>query len=251
MLSLRQKKFDVENKFMLMFDLPEANYFLSGAKENEKIIIVVLGGRTPAINWLKQLPQWQVFCADKGADYALTAGRKITLLVGDEDSGNSSTYAKVLADGGVVQKHPVDKDFTDLQLLLKEIEKVPCHLLVTGALGGRLDHLQSNLRSLLTYKKNTGKQVLIADGKETLALLFDGEVCVADVKKESLPKVGVLALAENSVASMDHVQWPMEKMLLNLDTPNTLSNRPLDKEMWAQCDKGKIGFYLCFDEANL
>lgn len=236
---------------MLMFDLPEANYFLPSEKENEKIVIVVLGGRPPKQKWLQQLPALQVFCADKGAEFAINAGRKVALLVGDEDSGNGSFYAQVSAEGGVVQKHPADKDFTDLQLLLKEIEKNPCHLLVTGAFGGRLDHLQSNLRSLLAYKKNTHKQILIADGKETLALLFPGEVCVADVKNDNLPKVGVLALAENSVATMDHVKWPMEKMPLNLDNPNTLSNRPLDKEMWAQCDSGKIGFYLCFSEADL
>lgn len=236
---------------MLIFNLPEANYFLSGGEIKEKIGIVALGGRPPKQQWMQQLPDWQMLCADKGAEIVLDAGRKVSLLVGDEDSGNNSAYTKVLAEGGIVQKHPTDKDFTDLQLLLKEIEKTPCHLLVTGALGGRLDHLQSNLRSLLAYKKVTQKQVLIADGKETLALLFPGELCVVDVKNDTLPKVGVLALAENSVATMDHVKWPMEKMPLNLDNPNTLSNRPFDKEVWAQCDGGKIGFYLCFDEADL
>ena len=234
-----------------MLDLPEANYFLPSAKENEKVILVILGGRKPQASWLGSLPNYEIFCADRGAEYALSANRKVTLLIGDEDSTNHDVYAKVLADGGVVQKHPVDKDFTDLQLLIKEISKNPCHLLVAGALGGRLDHLQSNLRTFLTYKKTTGKQVLLADGQESVALLFQGETCLVDIKNEPLPKVGILPLAENSVATMDHVKWPMEKMVLSLDNPNTLSNRPLDKEVWAQCDEGKIGFYFCFDEEGL
>lgn len=236
---------------MIMLDLPEANYFLSSAKENEKVILVILGGRKPQASWLGALPNYEIFCADRGAEYALSANRKVTLLIGDEDSTNYDVYAKVLADGGVVQKHPADKDFTDLQLLIKEISKNPCHLLVAGALGGRLDHLQSNLRTFLTYKKTTGKQVLLADGQESVALLFQGETCLVDIKNEPLPKVGILPLAENSVATMDHVKWPMEKMALSLDTPNTLSNRPLDKEVWAQCDEGKIGFYFCFGEEGL
>ena len=234
-----------------MLDLPEANYFLPSAKENEKVILVILGGRKPQASWLGSLPNYEIFCADMGAEYALSANRKVTLLIGDEDSTNHDVYAKVLADGGVVQKHPVDKDFTDLQLLIKEISKNPCHLLVAGALGGRLDHLQSNLRTFLTYKKTTGKQVLLADGQESVALLFQGETCLVDIKNEPLPKVGILPLAENSVATMDHVKWPMEKMVLSLDNPNTLSNHPLDKEVWAQCDEGKIGFYFCFDEEGL
>lgn len=236
---------------MLMLDLPEANYFLLSAKENEKVILVILGGRRPQKEWLQALPNYEVFCADRGAEYALSANKKVSLLIGDEDSTNHDVYAKVLTDGGVVQKHPVDKDFTDLQLLVKEISKNPCHLLVAGALGGRLDHLQSNLRTFLTYKKTTGKQVLLADGQESVALLFQGETCLVDIKNEPLPKVGILPLAENSVATMDHVKWPMEKMALSLDSPNTLSNRPLDQEVWAQCDGGKIGFYFCFSEEGL
>lgn len=234
-----------------MLDLPEANYFLSSAKENEKVILVILGGRKPQASWLGSLPNYEIFCADRGAEYALSANRKVTLLIGDEDSTNHDVYAKVLTDGGVVQKHPVDKDFTDLQLLIKEISKNPCHLLVAGALGGRLDHLQSNLRTFLTYKKITGKQVLLADGQESVALLFVGETCLVDIKNEPLPKVGILPLTENSVVTMDHVKWPMEKMALSLDNPNTLSNRPLDQEVWAQCDEGKIGFYFCFSEEGL
>lgn len=224
---------------------------MSSAKENEKVILVILGGRKPQASWLGALPNYEIFCADRGAEYSLSANRKVTLLIGDEDSTNHDVYAKVLADGGVVQKHPVDKDFTDLQLLIKEISKNPCHLLVAGALGGRLDHLQSNLRTFLTYKKMTDKQVLLADGQESVVLLFEGETCLVDIKNESLPKVGILPLAENSVATMDHVKWPMEKMALSLDNPNTLSNRPLDQEVWAQCDGGKIGFYFCFGEEGL
>jgi len=236
---------------MLMIDLPEAKYFLPTSSEQEEILLVVIGGRQPKQNWLNKVPAWQTVCADKGGRYASLAGRKIELLVGDEDSAGPDLFSDIENKGGRVLRHPCDKDDTDLQLLLNEVIVNPKHLVVAGAFGGRLDHLQSNIRSLLAYKFKTGKQVLLADGKEAMALLGPGEICIADIKNEKLPVVSVLALAENSVATMDHVKWPMEKMKLNLLHPNTLSNKPLDHEMWAQCDEGKIGFYLCFDEADL
>lgn len=235
---------------MLMLDLPEANYFLPSAKIDEEIKLVVAGGRAPAKEWLAQLPAWTTVCADKGGEYALAAGRRVALLIGDQDSGKAATYAEV-AKTGQVQQHPVEKDDTDLQLLLRELEKSPCHLVVTGVFGGRLDHLQSSLRSLIAYKKHTGKQVLLADGKETLALLFPGELCIADVKTKQLPLLSVLAFEADSVATADHLRWPLNKTKLDLDHPYTLSNRPLDEEMWTQCDQGKIGMYLCFEEGEL
>lgn len=235
---------------MLMLNLPEAKYFLSGGEIGEEIKLVVAGGRAPAQDWLTGLPAWTTVCADRGVDYALAAGRRVALLVGDGDSGKSALYAEV-AKTGVVQQHPVDKDDTDLQLLLQELEKESCHLVVTGVFGGRLDHLQSALRSLIAYKKRTGKQVLLADGTETLAILFPGELCIADVKTQKLPILSVLAFKDNSVATADHLRWPLNKTKLDLDHPYTLSNRPLDEEMWTQCDEGKIGMYLCFEEGGL
>ena len=236
---------------MLMFDLSEARYFLPSDAENEAVTIVVAGGRPPDRQWLAGLPDWPAVCADRGAEYALQAGLVPKLAVGDFDSAGPEMKGRLTELAVPVQQHPADKDFTDLQLLLRELVKKPVHLLVVAALGGRLDHLQSNLRSLLNYKQQTGKQVLLADGKESLALLSAGELCVADVKREKLPTVSVLALAAGSAATMDHVRWPMEKMPLNLAEPNTLSNRPLDREVWAQCDAGQIGFYLCYDERGL
>ena len=224
---------------------------MSAEKEREEIVLVIAGGRSPNIQWLCQLPKWRVVCADKGGALALQAGLQPKLCVGDFDSAAAGTVEKLTSAGVALQQHPVDKDLTDLQLLLQELQKQPAHLVVTGVFGGRLDHLQSALHSLLAYKKRTGKQVLLADGRETLALLFSGELCIADVKTQKLPVLSVLAFEANSVATADHLRWPLNKTKLDLDYPYTLSNRPLDEEMWTQCDEGKIGMYLCFEEGGL
>lgn len=224
---------------------------MSTEKEREEIVLVIAGGRSPDIQWLCQLLKWRVVCADKGGALALQAGLQPELCVGDFDSAPAGTVEKLTSAGVALQQHPVDKDLTDLQLLLQELQKQPAHLVVTGVFGGRLDHLQSALRSLLAYKKHTGKQVLLADGRETLALLFSGELCIADVKTQKLPLLSVLAFEANSVVTADHLRWPLNKTKLDLDYPYTLSNRPLDEEMWTQCDEGKIGMYLCFEEGGL
>lgn len=229
---------------MLTFDLPEVRCSLLGTKEDEKIALAVLGGKAPDPAWLKQLPDWPVFCADRGAEYANSVGRKVDLLVGDQDSADRHIYNKVKGEGGQVVVHPSEKDFTDTQLLLREIEKEPCHLVVAGAFGGRLDHLQSNLRSLINYKKTAGRQVLLADGEETLVLLRAGESCALRFETEDLPLISFLPFEQGSRVSGTNLKWAVENFLLSLENPNAISNVLLAGECKIKCDAGMIGVYL-------
>ena len=80
-----------------------------------------------------------VLCADGGLQKAEKLGIPCDILIGDMDSGGGDGAKDVM-------RLPMEKDFTDTQSCLEEAVRRGCsHVLITGATGGRLDHLLCNL----------------------------------------------------------------------------------------------------------
>jgi thiamine pyrophosphokinase len=104
-------------------------------------VVVVAGGSPPSARAAEALPpDAPVIAADGGADHALALGLEIELAVGDFDSGSPPEAARR------VERHPSDKDATDLELALRAaLALEPRRILVVGGIEGRLDHLLGEL----------------------------------------------------------------------------------------------------------
>ena len=103
--------------------------------------LIVTGGPLP--RRLGPLPDADlVIAADEGIDNARRLGLTVDLLVGDMDS--ASDGAEVSAR--VVERHPVDKDETDLELALAAALRAGAtSVTVVVTAGGRADHALGNL----------------------------------------------------------------------------------------------------------
>ena len=87
-----------------------------------------------------------VVAADGGVDRALALGLQVTTAVGDFDSVTAEGLEAVRAAGARIERHPEDKDATDLELALDvALALGPRRIVVLGSDGGRLDHLLSTL----------------------------------------------------------------------------------------------------------
>lgn len=87
-----------------------------------------------------------VICADGGVGVALAAARRIDRVVGDFDSATERELAEALAAGAQVDRHPIDKDESDLELALAAaVADGATEISVHLADGGRLDHQLANL----------------------------------------------------------------------------------------------------------
>jgi len=113
-------------------------------------VVVVTGGDPidPAT-----LPVWspgtRVIAADSGIDHAHALGLAIDLAIGDFDSVSPEGLARAAADGATVERYPVAKDATDLELALDAaLAMGPARIHVLGGHGGRLDHLLANVSLL-------------------------------------------------------------------------------------------------------
>ena len=119
--------------------------------------LLFLGGRAPAVPWLQEWrrawPSADVYAVDHGVDACRRAGLSPTLLIGDADSAAPENWRWGEARAARVERHPVEKDFTDTQLALQRAtEGGPAVLLLTGAFGGRFDHAYSTIFSAAQVK---------------------------------------------------------------------------------------------------
>jgi len=111
-----------------------------------RTVIVVTGGDPVDPDDLPTLPEGaSVIAADSGIDRALALGLRVDLAIGDLDSVDAASLREVVEHGAAVERHPVAKDATDLELALDAaLREGPERLIVIGGHGGRLDHLLAN-----------------------------------------------------------------------------------------------------------
>jgi thiamine pyrophosphokinase len=111
--------------------------------------VVVTGGDPVPATALEGLtPTEFVVAADSGLDHAHALGLEPDLVVGDFDSVSDEALARFR---GPVERHPVEKDATDLELALAAaVAREPRRIVVLGGHGGRLDHFIANAMVLTT-----------------------------------------------------------------------------------------------------
>jgi thiamine pyrophosphokinase len=113
---------------------------------SEEVVVVVSGGdHLPAPRAALEVPLGaSVIAADKGLEHALALGLDVTVAVGDFDSASPEAVAVAEAAGVRIERHPQEKDATDLELALDlALTSSPARILVLASEGGRLDHLLS------------------------------------------------------------------------------------------------------------
>ena len=114
-------------------------------------VAIVLAGGDPVDPHVKLLlPEADdVIAADSGIPHAAALGLHVDVLVGDLDSADPLIVDAAVAAGTVVERHPADKDATDLELALDAaLARGASRITVVGGAGGRIDHHFGNVAVL-------------------------------------------------------------------------------------------------------
>lgn len=109
------------------------------------VAVVIAGGDLLDPDVVEELPAHAyVVAADSGLEQAQRLGIRVHRVVGDLDSATPEALARLSPDV-LVDRHPWDKDATDLELALAVVAALDVdRVLVLGGHGGRLDHLLAN-----------------------------------------------------------------------------------------------------------
>ena len=114
---------------------------------SDEVVVVVAGGDPPDPESVRAVPLGaRVIAADRGLEHALALGLEVEIAVGDFDSASPEAVARAEAAGTRIDRHPTEKDATDLELALDHaLAMSPARILVLAGDGGRLDHLLATL----------------------------------------------------------------------------------------------------------
>jgi thiamine pyrophosphokinase len=122
------------------------------SREPAAIVFAGSGTVTPAVR--AQLPDpADVIAADSGLAVANALGVPVDLLVGDLDSVEPAAVDIAEASGTTVDRHPAEKDATDLELAFDAAVRRGARVVaVVDGGGDRIDHLLGNLLLLASAR---------------------------------------------------------------------------------------------------
>jgi len=165
-----------------------------------------------------------VICADGGANHCAKLGLSPNLLVGDFDS-----LPGQMPPG--TERIPLctKKNYTDSFHAAEQAQsRGHTRLLLSGMLGGRLDHTLGNL-SLLAGLTKAGASALLTDGRtDVYALAGEGELALPN--REGC-YFSVLAFESCCDVSIAGGKFPLENYPLSPDDPRALSNEFAGKDV--------------------
>jgi thiamine pyrophosphokinase len=167
-----------------------------------------------------------LIAADGGAALCLAQGRAPDLVVGDFDSLGDSELS-TLQDAGIeLERHPAEKDATDLDLALAAaIRRGHTEVTVTACLGGRLDHTLGVIGSL-THHEASALELLEPEVSGWLVGSSDSDPDAASVLELSGRGsiVSVFALSEGVRVSLVGFEYPLHSEPLPVLSTRGVSN---------------------------
>ncbi len=178
-----------------------------------------------------------IICADGGTLHALAMGLTPHLIVGDLDSLPAPVAVEMEAKGVEIQRHPVNKDQTDLELALQiAVQRGAEEILVLTALGGRLDQTLANIL-LLTRPEWRGVRLRLAEGNQSAWLLRGPDSLT--LRGQSGNTLSVVALSQH-LHGLDllGVKWPLNNANVSLGSTLTISNAFVDTEAQIKLAQG-------------
>ena len=227
------------NKLMLPQIECSSTYF-----KNLSEVVLISGGRKPSVNWFTEVKRnRQIYCIDHGIDFCKEVKTLPELLIGDFDSAASESVQWAFNNGVKIERHSVDKDLTDTQLALNQFND-KSFVIITGAFGGRLDHLFS----MLFTCANSQLKCCLADEREIILFVSGDESISIEFKIKPLA-LSLLPITEYCKGvNIDGVHWQLQDADLKQSMPNAVSNRIESKTVNVSIKEGKLAIYLCFNE---
>ena len=139
----------------------------------EKRLWIFANGEVTDLHRLRRMlqPEDVFIAADGGYRYLEQLGIVPECVIGDLDSLSEEQVSSLEHQGIPIERHPIDKDETDLELALRRgVAQGIKVIRIAGAVGGRFDQSLGNL-FLLTKKEFSHLDLRLEDGIEEVFLI--------------------------------------------------------------------------------
>ena len=189
------------------------------------------------------------FCADGGANFAFKYGKIPEVIVGDLDSIEKKVLEYYKSKNILIKKFPKDKDFTDFELILKEINKISENknfvekIFVVGGLGKRIDMSLSNLFIMEKYKN----LVFLQENEE---IFYTEKSFVLKNKKEC--EFSIIPISEKvEKLTLKGFRFETDKIDVKRESSRLVSNVICGDEASVEFESGKMIIILKNDNKNI
>ena len=187
-----------------------------------KAVIVANGEHAPADSGALANAEL-IIAADGGAEWLDARGIAPHIAVGDMDSADPALIERLAGDRVAIERHPGDKDASDLELGVAAATNVGADdIVVLGALGGALDHLLANVL-LLGSSALAGRAIRLVQGATSVRLLTGP--AEAELEGPTGSRVSLLAVGPAaSGVTTQGLRWTLSDDRLELGSSRGLAN---------------------------
>ena len=189
------------------------------------------------------------FYADGGANFAFKYGKMPEVIIGDLDSIEKKVLEYYKNKNILIKKFPKDKDFTDFELILKEINKISENknfvekIFVVGGLGKRIDMTLSNLFIMEKYKN----LVFLQENEE---IFYTEKSFVLKNKKDC--EFSIIPISEKvEKLTLKGFKFETDKIDVKRESSRLVSNVILENEASVEFENGKLIIILKNNNRNL
>ena len=178
-----------------------------------------------------------VVAVDSGLHLAHAQGWSPDVVIGDLDSVSEHALERAVAEGARIERHPTDKDATDLELALDHVRRAGVSsVTVVGSAAGRLDHLTGGVLTLCSPRFE-GLRIEAWLGGAHLVVVHDARQ-IRGTAGSYLSILPVNGPAEGVRTS--GLRWPLHGERLEPGTSRGISNELLDDVAHVSVDAGTV-----------
>jgi thiamine pyrophosphokinase len=183
-------------------------------------------------------PRAFVIAADSGYDHAVGLGHTVDLLVGDLDSVSAEGLTDAEAAGVAIDRHPISKDATDMELALDvATNRGASSIDIFGGEGGRIDHLLG-VATGLTETTWSGIDLTWHTATGTIRPLVDGGHIHVDEAEGTV--ISLIVVSDSVGVTTQGLRWQLSGEMLHRGTSRGLSNEIVRTPASVSLDDGAI-----------
>ncbi|MEN8238037.1 MAG: thiamine diphosphokinase [Actinomycetota bacterium] len=209
---------------------------MEAASTDPKTAAVFAGGKMSATVTVD--PSSLVIAADSGYDNARSRGVAVDLLVGDLDSISEDGLTEAAELGVTIERYPVDKDATDLEIAIDAARLLGAtEITVYAGESGTFSHLLGVALGL-TGQRWEGTHIVWKIGGAAVYRSLPSSPVTLVAEVGSI--VTVLPIGDATGVTTAGLQWPLQDADLLRGTTRGISNIATDPVVSISLDTGAL-----------
>lgn len=189
--------------------------------------ILFINGEVGSYQFIDELLKKNSFlvAVDGGLQHVIALGLLPHLLIGDLDSVSPGQVDSLVSNKVEIQRYPVEKNETDLELALLEVARRGYkEIFLVGALGGRMDQTLANLFLLQMLELAALKVVAVGETQEIFIIRDQSHIT-----GEPGDTLSLLPLSGNAEGvTTGGLHYPLSNETLYPDRSRGISNEMLE-----------------------